>query len=228
MSADAFDSLVAQARGIAAEGEMSIDREVYDTYGQDSLAPLLGGGAVSASVGVFGRDPGRHEIQWMEPLIGAGGQLVRAGVHRALFGCDPPDFDASREVSKSVFFSNTVPYKPVGNKAWSMKVKRRFQPIIASYLVDHWAGCDLITLGNVAFQWFALDKSREEAAPLRAFWERESRYEESLSVGLKSSVTGTEKTIHLHPLPHPSPLNARWYSAFPGLLDQRLKALGPL
>ncbi|MEC9070794.1 MAG: uracil-DNA glycosylase, partial [Myxococcota bacterium] len=81
---------------------------------------------------------------------------------------------------------------------------------------------------NVAFQWFALDKSREEAAPLRAFWERESRNEESLSVGLKSSVTGTEKTIHLHPLPHPSPLNARWYSAFPGLLDQRLKALGPL
>jgi uracil-DNA glycosylase len=222
-----YERLVEQAREVAAEGEMTIDRDVYASYGQDPLAPLLGGGSVAASVGVFGRDPGRHEIQWMEPLIGAGGQLVRAGVHRALHGCAPPDFEASRTVSTSVFFSNTVPYKPVGNKAWGMKVKRRFQPIIASYLVDHWVGHDLITLGNVAFQWFALDKTREEAAPLRAFWERETRYEESVTVGLRSPVTGAHKDLRLHPLPHPSPLNARWFSAFPALLDQRLDALGP-
>jgi len=228
VSADALQVLVRQARDIAAEGEMSIDEEVYASYGKDPLSPLIGGGAVTAPVGVFGRDPGRHEIQWMEPLIGAGGQLVRAGFHRALWGGEPPDFEASRAVSASVFFSNTVPYKPVGNKAWSMKVKRRFQPIIASYLVDHWEGRDLITLGNVAFQWFALDKSREESAPLRDLWERETRYEESLTVTLRSPVTGVDKKLNLHPLPHPSPLNARWYSAFPGLLDQRLKALGPL
>ena len=128
-------------------------------------------------------------------------------------------------MSEEVFFSNTVPYKPLGNKAWSMKVKRRFHGVIVSYLVDHWIGSDLITLGNVAFHWFGIGAERDVRAALKAFWGREDRYEATMPVQLRSPLTGRTKRIHLHPLPHPSPLNATWYPKFPGLLAARLAGL---
>ncbi len=100
-----------------------------------------------------------------------------------------------------------------------MKVKRAFLPHITELLVEHWQGSDLLTLGNVAFDWFRLaDKSLGPL--LKEHWKREDRYESSLEVELQG------KLIRLHPLPHPSPLNATWYPKFPGLLDQRLASLG--
>ena len=218
-------SLRALARGEAAKGDMAVDVAAYTRHDRDPLEPLIGGGQSEAAVGFLGRDPGRDEIRWMEPLIGAAGKLVRAGIHRCKKGVPPPDFEAERAMSREVFFSNTVPYKPLGNKAWSMAIKRRFHPIIASYLVDHWEGMDLITLGNVAFEWFGLEASREERGELKAFWEREDRYQATHVVALTSPITGANKRIRLRPLPHPSPLNATWYPRFPGLLDDRLAAL---
>jgi uracil-DNA glycosylase len=213
------------ARLEASLGGMPIDVDAYDKVGRDPLEPLIGGGSEAAALGFFGRDPGKDEVQHLEPLIGAAGQLVRAGVHRALHGCDPPDFAASQGIARDVFFSNTVPYKPVGNKAWSMAVKRRFRPVIASYLVDRWTGEDLITLGNVAFHWFGLDAGRDEGRRLEAFFAREDRYEASLEVEIRSPLSDRARTLTLHPLPHPSPLNATWYKRFPALLDARLSAL---
>lgn len=214
------------ARREALQGEMSIDLETYDRHGREPTTPLIGGGSLEAAVGFFGRDPGRDEVRHMEPLIGAAGQLVRSGVHRALFGVDPPDFAASQATGCEVFFSNTVPYKPLGNRAWSMAVKRRFRPVIASYLVDHWRGRDLITLGNAAFHWFGIDQGREERARLLSFFKTEERYKRSLEVEVCSPLSEARKTLNLHPLPHPSPLNATWYKRFPALLDQRLSTLG--
>ncbi len=213
------------ARKEATRGDMAIDIDAYQRADRDPLAPLIGGGALEAAVGFFGRDPGRDEITHMEPLIGAAGQLVRAGVHRKLYGGDPPNFEASRALAQRVFFSNTVPYKPLGNKAWSMAVKRRFRAVIASYLVDHWRGRELITLGNVAFHWFGIDQAREERARLKSFFELGDRYERSLEVDVLSPISGRSRSLTLHPLPHPSPLNATWYKRFPGLLDKRLTAL---
>lgn len=228
MKTDDLAELRAAARAEAALGGMAVDVAVYERYERDPLEPLIGGGNVRAAVGFFGRDPGRDEVRWMEPLIGAAGKLVRAGVHRWKRGHAPPDFEAERAMGGEVFFSNTVPYKPLGNKAWSMAVKRRFRPMIASYLVDHWEGCDLITLGNVAFQWFAIDASRDQRQASAAFWSRDDRYEANYTVTLRSPVTGADKRLRLHPLPHPSPLNATWYPRFPGLLDNRLAAISAL
>ena len=225
MASDALASLTAVAREEAAKGGMAIDLATYARFERDSLEPLIGGGNHAASVGFFGRDPGRDEVRWMEPLIGAAGKLVRAGVHRWKRGGSPPDFEAERAMSAEVCFSNTVPYKPLGNKAWSMAVKRRFFPIIASYLVDHWQGRDLITLGNVAFHWFGIAATREERAALKAFWARDDRYEAVHTVTLRSPLSEHDKQIRLRPLPHPSPLNAVWYPRFPGLLDARMSAL---
>ena len=85
-------------------------------------------------------------------------------------------------------------------------------------LVDHWQGNELLTLGNVAFDWFRL-AAPELKKPLREFWEYDDRYERTLEVRLDG------KWMRLHPLPHPSPLNARWYPRFPALLDARLRSL---
>ncbi len=220
-----IERLTELARQEAARGDMAIDSDAYQRAERDPLEPLIGGGALEAAVGFFGRDPGRDEITYMEPLIGAAGQHVRAGVHRKLYGGDPPNFEASRALAQRVFFSNTVPYKPLGNKAWSMAVKRRFRSVIASYLVDHWRGRELITLGNVAFHWFGIDQDRDERARLKSFFEEKDRYERSLEVNVVSPLSGRSRSLTLHPLPHPSPLNATWYKRFPGLLDQRLNEL---
>ena len=203
----------------AARGDMAIDREVYRSAGREPTEPvLLGSGSLSARLGVFGRDPGRTEVELGEPFIGKGGQLVRAGLSRACGGSSELDLDASLAVGTRVFWGNTVPYKPVGNKAWSVAVKRRFVAPIRELLVEHWEGSELLTLGNMAFDWFRL-AAPELKAELRAFWERDDRYEASLEIALSG------KRIRLHPLPHPSPLNARWYPLFPALLDARLRAL---
>ena len=206
-------------RAEAQKGEMNTDFEVYRQYELDPTEPiLLGSGSLSARVGLFGRDPGRTEVELREPFIGKGGQHIRTGLHRALHGVDCPDLDASIEVGKRIFWGYTVPYKPLGNKAWSMGVKRRFAPIVEQLLVDYWEGDQLLTCGRVAFFWFGIaDKGLKGA--LETHWARPDRFESSLTIALGG------KDITLHPLPHPSPLNARWYKLFPELIDRRLEQL---
>lgn len=214
------ESLRDRIRAEAERGDMPIDLEVYAEAGRPPTDPVVcGSGSLEARIGFFGRDPGRHEIVHGEPFIGAGGKLLRDVLHDRLHGGPAPDVDAARDAGRQLFWANTVPYKPVGNKAWSMKVKRRFSPLVAELLVDHWQGTDLIVLGNVALDWFRIEAPHEKAR-LAAFASRDDRYVESLPVTLRG------KAITLHPLPHPSPLNTQWYRKVPDLLRARLDALG--
>lgn len=214
------EELAARIQAEAAKGDMPIDVEVYEAAERDPTVPLvMGSGSLAARIGFLGRDPGRHEVVHGEPFIGAGGRLLRDVLHERLHGGPAPDVEAARVAGQDLFWCNTVPYKPVGNKAWSMKVKRRFSPFIAELLVDHWQGDQLITLGNVALDWFRLEAPQEKAR-LAEFGARSDRYEESLTVTLRG------KSITLYPLPHPSPLNAQWYKKVPELLQARLDALG--
>lgn len=201
-----------------------IDTDVYARFGRDPLEPIVAHGDPQAALGFFGRDPGRDEIQHLEPFIGAGGQLVRRALYEHRNGAPLPDFEASRAVGLHYFWANTVPYKPVGNKAWSTSVKKRFQPLMAEVLVDAWHGGDLIVLGREAFFWFGLNRDKALTQMLEAFWAREDRYEQSCAVTVRGP-SGREREIRLHPLPHPSPLNATWYRRFPDLLRARLDAL---
>lgn len=204
----------------ASLGDMPIDAAVYQAAGRDLSDPvLLGSGSLGAPVGIFGRDPGRHEVLLGEPFIGAGGRLVRDGLHRRLHGGPAPDTAAAIDAGRGVFWANTVPFKPLGNKAWSMKIKRRFSPHIARLIGELWTGTHLITLGNVAFDWFRIEQP-DLKPQLKAHWAREDRYEADLEIEFRG------RRLVLHPLPHPSPLNARWYPRFPDLLDQRLARLG--
>ena len=212
-------------RELAAD-TVGIDVEVYERFGKDPLEAIVGLGPNDARVGFFGRDPGRDEVQHGEPFIGAGGQLVRKALYRRLHdGAALPSFEASRDIGRDFFWANTVPYKPVGNKAWSTKIKQRFQPAMAELLIEQWQGEALITLGREAFLWFGLLQSRETRDRLDAFWLREDRFTSSIAIRL-AAPSGAERELHLYPLPHPSPLNATWYGRFPGLLDARLEQLG--
>ncbi|MCW8918824.1 MAG: uracil-DNA glycosylase family protein [Gammaproteobacteria bacterium] len=208
----------------AARGLEGVDLAAYQAFGRVPLEPVLGAGEPSRPVAIFGRDPGRDEVRHQIPFIGAGGQKVRATLYRHLYQREMPDFAAALEVGRHLFWANTVPYKPLGNKAWSQQVKRRFQPLVADLLIKEWNGCEVITLGREAFFWFAINQPREVKQQLEAFWAREDRFEAFTTVTV-SALDGTCRELRLHPLPHPSPLNATWYKRFPELLTARLEQL---
>ncbi|WP_263147538.1 uracil-DNA glycosylase family protein [Pseudomonas sp. RIT-PI-AD] len=213
----------ARFRELAAQTD-GIDLEIYRRFDKDPLEPIIGAGDPAVPVAFFGRDPGREEVRYGEPFIGSGGQIVRKVLYRHLHGSETADFEALRALSRAFFWINTVPYKPIGNKAWSMAVKRRFQPLVSRLLIEGWRGEYVITLGREAFLWFGLEQPKETRLALERFWASEERFEASLEVQLHSE--GEARRFRLHPLPHPSPLNQLWFKRFPGLLEARLRALG--
>ncbi|MBT3220622.1 MAG: uracil-DNA glycosylase [Proteobacteria bacterium] len=176
-----------------------------------------------ARICFFGRDPGRHEVQHQFPFVGAGGQKIRRVLHEVLHQTELPDFEASIAVGLYAYWANTVPYKPKRNKAWPKKVQRQVFPYIADLLINSWEGRDVITLGQLAFLWFGLE-DRETLRALQAHWKRKDRFETSISATL-TTPDGTSATFNIHPIPHPSPLNATWAPYFPGLLETRLRKL---
>ncbi|WP_251977302.1 uracil-DNA glycosylase family protein [Salinicola avicenniae] len=209
----------------AAAGTLErLDLDAYRAAGRDPLAPIVGLGPAGARLAIFGRDPGRQEVELGRPFVGSGGKKVREALYRHRHGDSPPDAEARLSAGEEIFWINTVPYKPIGNKAWSMAVKRRFQPLVASLLVDAWQGERVITLGREAFLWFGIGQSREVRQALETFWQREDRFS-STHETLLTLADGRQKRLTLAPLPHPSPLNQRWFQRFPSLMDERLAAL---
>lgn len=95
---------------------------------------------------------------------------------------------------------------------------------MARLLLESWQGRDLITLGREAFFWFGIGQPREVRRRLEDFWRGAERFGAHLEVGLQSAA-GAARTFRLYPLPHPSPLNRRWFARFPGLLKARLEEL---
>ena len=154
---------------------------------------------------------------------------MRAGLYRHALGlpqaAPAPSFDESVTAGANVFWLNTVPYKPVGNKAWSMAAKRRFQPLVAELLLCAWQGHTVMVLGREAFFWFGIGQPAQTAAALQAFWLREDRYTATLSIDYQNGEQ--TRPLRLAPLPHPSPANAAWFKRFPALLAARLEALAP-
>lgn len=211
----AFRALAATLQGV--------DLPVYTEAGRDPLDPIFGNGDPASRLAIFGRDPGRHEVLLGEPFIGVGGQKIRAGLHRAWHGVELPDLAASIEIGRRVFWANTVPYKPVGNVVWPRKVRAAFAPLVRDLLVHGWHGEHVLALGNEAIAWFA--DAPEEQARVRLHLARPDRYETSFDVVL-TALDGARRRVQVHPLPHPSPLNATWAPHIARLLGARLEALG--
>jgi uracil-DNA glycosylase len=217
--------LLEALRTEARRAEFPVDAPVYERAGKDPGEPILFAGSVKAPVCVFGRDLGKDEVARGQPLIGAGGRLVRVGVYEKAFGKSPPKTDKTLEsVLDRVLLTNTVPYKPPGNKAYAESVKERFRPFVAELLVVHWEGDHVITLGTEAFQWFA---RYAKPGTAEALWTQDDRYASALSCEMEVDSGGltVRKAVNVLPLPHPSPLNQRWYGQFPELLASRLRAI---
>jgi len=220
------EDLIEAVHREALRADFPVDEPVYRRVDKDPRRPILFAGSLDAPVCVFGRDLGKDEVAEGEPLVGAAGRLVRAGLVESGTGVAPSKSDRRLEAALShALLTNTVPFKPPGNKAYAESVKARFRPFLAELLVVHWRGARILSLGTEAFQWFA---PYAEPKAADAFWKREDRYEADLPLVLTAEVGGetVRKPAVLGPLPHPSPLNQRWYARFPELLAARLRADG--
>jgi len=186
-------------------------------------APILYAGSLASQLCIFARDLGKDEVSAQQPLYGAAGRLVRQGLYRVMFDQEPTATTDLQVVCDRVLLTNTVPYKPPGNKAYSAAVKKRFRPFLERLLVQHWLGDRIITLGNEAFKWFTPYGQKGE---LTKFFQRQDRYSKSMEVTLEATdELGMihQKVVTLLPLPHPSPLNQKYYAQFPQMLAERLE-----
>ncbi|MGL5194303.1 MAG: uracil-DNA glycosylase family protein [Chroococcales cyanobacterium] len=217
-----IQTLIDEIQSEAKRAEFPLDEPVYQKANAEPTQPILYAGNLQSQLCVFGRDLGKDEVATGQPLYGAAGSLVRKGLYRTLFNTEAGDKTELEKVLEQVLLTNTVPYKPPGNKAYSAAVKQRFRPYIERLLVCHWQGDRIITLGNDAFDWFTPYAPK---GTLKEFFQRGDRYSSSQPITL--GATDSQGNLHqrnitLLPLPHPSPLNQRYYAQFPQLLQQRL------
>jgi uracil-DNA glycosylase len=216
-------TLIAQVQQEAQQAEFPIDIPVYKAAKLEPTKPILYAGNLLSPLCFFGRDLGRDEVHARQPLIGAAGTMVREGFYYAVHQQKAPTRkDLDNNILERVLLTNTVPYKPPGNKAYLTKVKQRFRPFLEQLFILYWQGNHVIPLGTEAFKWFA---PYGEKGEVDDFFRRSDRFESFLTVNLTAKddvgITHT-KTIKLLPLPHPSPLNQKYYTAFPKMLQKRL------
>ncbi|MGO9599724.1 MAG: uracil-DNA glycosylase family protein [Isosphaeraceae bacterium] len=227
--ATTIDALIEAIGHEAAREPIPLDLPVYSRAQRDPLTPILYTGSLDAPVCFLGRDLGKDEVRLGQPLVGAGGRLVRQGILRAhqVEAGHVGQTDGNLEAAlRFALLTNTVPYKPPGNKAYSEPIKRRFRPFVVELLTRFWSGHHILTLGSEAFRWF---EPYGDPSAFEAVAQTGARFESSFSCRLP--IAGSEnagssgKTVQVHPLPHPSPLNQRWHKEFPNMLGRRLSAI---
>ncbi|KQU80516.1 MULTISPECIES: uracil-DNA glycosylase family protein [unclassified Rhizobacter] len=192
-----------------------------DAHGSD-LQPVLPRGPRDAAICFFGRDPGEKEAKCGIPFVGESGQRLRNALLSFYTPSASQDEQSRLRIGERFFWMSTVPFKPKGNKPWSQRVRLACQPILLQFMHAQWSGRDVITFGNEAFFWFGIGQPDETRQRLHAFWDQgDIKYERSIDIPLP----GLARAVRLHPMPHPSPANARWRARFPELLQQRLSML---
>ncbi len=207
-------NLLAEMAATAARVRLPVDRAAYEAAGRDPAVPIAWAGRFDARACILGRDLGRDEVREGEPLVGASGRAVRAGVLRAL-GAAPGADPLLRSALDHVLLCNLVPYKPPGNRVFSTVAREAFRPCLERLLCCLWKGEAVLALGNEARDWFRpylLDDPGGDP------------YTREVPCRIEALCSGrrTERRFVLCPLPHPSPANARWRARFPALLAARL------
>lgn len=210
----------------ARRAPMDLDLAAYRRAGRRPTMPILVAGETDAPLCLFARELGQEEVLRGQPLIGAAGRRVRRALFERLFPDSTPDPPYYTRAMSRVLLTNTVPYKPVGNKEYDRDTKSRFRPFVELLLVSIWSGSHLLPMGEGAFKWFAPYADKGEVV---AFWEnRDRRFTDTMAVTVTANDQGerVEKRITLAPIPHPSP-RSPFMLEFPDLLENRLSAFLP-
>jgi uracil-DNA glycosylase len=218
-----LEILIAEIQQEAKRETFPIDIPVYEQADLEPTKPILYAGNLKSQLCFFGRDLGKDEVFACQPLYGAAGTLVRQGFYQSVHNKKTSNKKELQTVCDRVLLTNTVPYKPPGNKAYSMEVKQRFRPFVERLLVLHWEGNSIIPLGNEALDWFSPYGGKNEVAQFLK--SGDARFSGQLNVTLRAfDDRGMEhqKKVVLLPLPHPSPLNQKYYGLFPQMLQKRL------
>lgn len=220
---DPLGSLAAEVEAEARRLRLEVDVQAYEAAGRSPFAPIVCAGNPAARVCVVGRDLGRHEVRFGQPLVGLAGQAVRRGVLEAAGRSAHPGDVLRESALEHVFLTNLVPYKPVGNRAYPVRIRERFRPFLERLLACYWRGDVVLPLGAEAFAWF-----RPYAAePLGEAWTQADRFacDVSCRLEVRCDRQRVSRALEVCPLPHPSPANARWKGKFAGLLAKRLEVL---
>lgn len=200
-----------------------IDVAAYAAAGLAPGTPVLGLGDAAVTLCVLGRDPGKDELVHRTGFIGAGGRKIRRELFRRANRREPASTQDFLDAGRQAFWVNTVPFKPVGNKAWPERVRQACRPIIADLLVHAWQGTDVLAAGKEALLWFGHDQAT--LSRLQAHWSAEDAFTSPVDVVVEAP-DGASRRLRVHALPHPSPLNATWASRFPGILADCLDRIG--
>lgn len=221
-----IENLIEQIQKEAQRAEFPLDIPVYESVKKEATKPILYFGNLKSNICFFGRDLGKDEVIAGQPLIGASGTLVRQGFYQVIYGENTEDKEKLQSIKDRLILTNTVPYKPPENKAYGVKIKNRFRPFIEQFFVLHWEGHQIITLGTEAFKWFQNYSTKEE---FNTFWEQgDRRYQKSLQITLTATDEEGKthkKPVSIFPLPHPSPLNQKYYTRFPAMLKYTLSQI---
>lgn len=217
-----LETLIQQIQQEAQRETFPIDTPIYESANLDPTYPVLYAGNLKSDLCFFGRDLGKDEVHARQPLYGSAGTLVRKGFYWALHKKPASTRQDLDSVCERILLTNTVPYKPPGNKAYSTEVKERFRPFVERFLVLYWQGTQIITLGTEAFKWYAPYGKKGE---INQFFTSGDRFNHKIIVTLTATDDEGkkhQKSVTLLPLPHPSPLNQTYYAKFPGMLQERL------
>jgi len=109
-----IETLIEEAGHEARCQELPVDRPVYERHGKDPGRPILFAGSLDAPVCIMGRDLGKDEVKLGQPLIGAGGRLVRQGILRARehgYNATAEPRDSLDGALRHALLTNTVPFK---------------------------------------------------------------------------------------------------------------------
>lgn len=150
--------------------------------------PVLYTGNIFSDILIVGRDLGKEEVEQGQVFVGKSGGLVREGMKRLgyLEAADNPAWDYC--------MTNLVPYKPTGNKCFSLEIRQAFWPIV-NYVVKVVEPDYLVTMGRECAEMF-------HGSPIRsilAFTRESGVVEKKLYRG-----TPFEKDITVISVPHPS------------------------
>lgn len=217
-SRTSIESLIDAHRALASTHDFwpVRDLEVYAKWHQHPDGPVVFAGSLNAPICFLGRDLGKDEVRYQQPLIGAAGRAIRMTLHAHYCPDLPPDPPLFESAMNHVCITNTVPYKPLGNAPFSDRTRQAFRPLVERFLTEHWTGRILIPLGTGALEWCAPYGAREverlRATPMTEW------------VSAQGAIDIAGKAITLWPLPHPSPLS-QYSRDFPRWLATRLTQL---